>query len=70
MKIVGLDVNPHPISFLDDLLLILCLPSFIAFFLICLGPTLLYDFEPYYTVTNILTLVQVETCRAGHATIF
>ena len=27
-----LDVNPHPISFLDDLLLLICLP---AFFLYC-----------------------------------
>ena len=27
-----LDVNPHPISFLDDLLLLICLP---AFFLFC-----------------------------------
>jgi hypothetical protein len=59
VKIVGLDVNPHPVSFLDDMLLILCLPSFITFFLICVGPTILSKFEPFYTITNVLTLIQV-----------
>ena len=30
-SIYKLDVNPNPISFLDDLLLIICLPSFFIF---------------------------------------
>ena len=32
LNLYKLDVNPHPISFLDDLLLLICLP---AFFLYC-----------------------------------
>ena len=30
-----LDVNPHPISFLDDLLLLICLPAFFLFCVFC-----------------------------------
>ena len=53
------DVNPEPISFLDDMLLFLCLPSFFLYALICLGPSLMVAFEPEFFVTNILTLTQV-----------
>ena len=30
-SLYSLDVNPHPISFLDDLLLLICLPAFFTF---------------------------------------
>jgi hypothetical protein len=33
-QITLLDVNPHPISFLDDLLLFICLPSFFLYFFV------------------------------------
>ena len=33
IKIAHLDINPHPINFLDDLLLFICIPSF---FMYCL----------------------------------
>ena len=36
-KIVKFDVNLNPISFLDDMLLIVCLPSFFLFGVIQLG---------------------------------
>jgi hypothetical protein len=34
----GLDVNPHPISFLDDFLLFVCLPSFFVYGFINIMP--------------------------------
>ena len=30
-RLSELDVNPHPVSFLDDLLLLICLPAFFTF---------------------------------------
>ena len=41
------------------MLLFLCLPSFLLYALISLGPSLLVTFEAEYFITNILTLVQV-----------
>jgi len=54
-----LDVNPHPISFLDDMLLFMCLPFFFLYFFVCLGPSLYADFDPVFFTVNVLTLLQV-----------
>ena len=34
-SVFKLEINPNPISFLDDLLLLICLPSFFAYCLLC-----------------------------------
>ena len=57
--IAHFDVNPDPISFLDDMLLFLCLPSFFLYSLICIGPTIMSKFEPLYFFKNLLTILQV-----------
>ena len=57
--IVKFDVNPHPISFLDDMLLFLCLPSFFLYAFICFGPSIFYEFEPDFFFRNLLILIQV-----------
>ena len=38
-RIAHLDVNPNPISFLDDLLLIICLPSSFIYSILCIVPS-------------------------------
>ena len=50
-----LDVNPHPISFLDDLLLLICLP---AFFLFCVLGAIagMEGYDKSYISTNLLTV--------------
>ena len=60
-KIVILDVNPHPISQLDDMLLIICLPSFFMFgilqFIVALNNR---ETEDGHTdITRVLTIVKV-----------
>ena len=58
--IAQFDVNPNPISFLDDLLLFCCLPSFFLYTAVCLSPTLLNgQFEAGFFFRNLLILVQV-----------
>ena len=57
--IVKFDVNPHPISFLDDMLLFLCLPSFFLYAFICFGPSIFYEFEPDFFFRNLLILIQI-----------
>ena len=37
--IARLDVNPNPISFLDDLLLVICLPPAFLYGILCILPT-------------------------------
>ena len=59
-SITRFDVNPDPISFLDDLLLFFCLPSFFLYSAICFAPLLLdSDFELDFFFRNLLMLVQV-----------
>ena len=59
-SITRFDVNPNPISFLDDLLLFFCLPSFFLYSAICFAPLLLdSDFEVDFFFRNLLMLVQV-----------
>ena len=57
IKVAQLDVNPHPISFLDDLLLFLCIPSFILYALVCLIPDLFPgSMDLDYLITQLLTV--------------
>ena len=53
------DVNPQPISFLDDMLLFMCLPFFFAYFLIHLISCVVGTFDTDTLAVNILTLIQV-----------
>ena len=53
------DINPHPISFLDDMLLFFCMPSFFLYAIICLGPSVFIEFEAEFFVRNLLILLQV-----------
>ena len=57
--IAQFDINPHPISFLDDMLLFFCLPSFFLYAFICLGPSVFYSFEPEFFFRNLLIIIQV-----------
>ena len=41
IKIAKLEINPHPISLLDDLLLLICIPSFVLFALVCFIPDII-----------------------------
>lgn len=54
-KISGLEVNPNPISFLDDLLLLICIPSFFMFFSCSILPAL--TFEDSYQTGNLIANV-------------
>lgn len=58
INIVKLDVNPHPVSFLDDLLLLICIPSYFLLFFFSIGPNI-YQFMPLNFITDFLTIVQV-----------
>ena len=57
-NIIKLDVNPHPVSFLDDLLLLICIPSYFLLFFFSIGPNI-YQFTPLNFLTDFLTIVQV-----------
>ena len=52
--IACLDVNPNPISFLDDLLLIICLPSSFLYGILCILPSVTSD---YGEAGNVMTQV-------------
>jgi len=59
-RIARLDVNPNPISFLDDLLLIVCLPSSFSYCILSILPSLTEDYsDPGNVMTQICTMVQV-----------
>ena len=53
-----LDVNPNPISFLDDLLLFFCLPSFFMYFIVWSAP-LVSEPDISSWIANIMTMVQI-----------
>ena len=57
-KIIKLEVNPHPVAFLDDLLLLICIPSYFLLFFFSIGPNI-YQFMPLNFLTDFLTIVQV-----------
>ena len=58
VKIIQLDVNPHPVSFLDDLLLLICIPSYFILFFFSIGAHI-NQFMPLNFITDFLTIVQV-----------
>jgi hypothetical protein len=63
IKIGRLDINPHPISFLDDLLLFICVPSF---FLYCMFSTLPGLAEENFVgnlLTNLLLVGAISSAR-------
>ena len=53
-SLYNLDVNPHPISFLDDLLLLICLPAFFTFCV--LNAISGIGGERWFIPTNILSV--------------
>ena len=53
------DINPHPISFLDDMLLFCCMPSFFLYAYFCLGPSLFLAFDAEFFFRNLLIILQV-----------
>lgn len=59
INIVKLDINPHSISFLDDLLLLICIPSYFLLFAFSLAPNIFHQFEPLTFITDALTIIQV-----------
>ena len=62
-KIAQRDVNPNPISFLDDLLLIICLPAFFLFGILSLVANIMGTTHgvPILLVvaTRVLAMIQV-----------
>ena len=55
-----LDVNPAPISFLDDMLLFFCLPSFFMYFIVWTAPLVVKP-DAASIVANVITCLQVLT---------
>ena len=53
-SLYSLDVNPHPISFLDDLLLLICLPAFFTFCI--LNAISGIGRERWFIPTNVLSV--------------
>ena len=53
------DVNPRPISRLNDSLLLLCIPSFFCYGFLSLGSSFYGEYEPQDCLVNILTLIQI-----------
>jgi hypothetical protein len=51
-----LDINPYPISQLDDLLLFACLPSFFIYGISSLVPAMAY----FNYISIIITILQVR----------
>ncbi|TRY73189.1 hypothetical protein TCAL_00941, partial [Tigriopus californicus] len=55
-----LDVNPNAVSFLDDLLLVICIPSFFLYFMVSLLPIFEGSNTSYGTLlTNVFMIIQV-----------
>jgi hypothetical protein len=55
--LANLDVNPSPISFLDDMLLFFCLPAFFLYFIVWTAPLVQKPDAPSI-IANVLILVQ------------
>ena len=62
-SLYSLDVNPHPISFLDDLLLLICLPAFFTFCV--LNAISGIGGEMWFIPTNVLS-VRLSDQRCFH----
>ena len=62
-SLYSLDVNPHPISFLDDLLLLICLPAFFTFCV--LNAISGIGGERWFIPTNVLS-VRLSDQRCFH----
>ena len=61
-QISKLEVNPHPISFLDDLLLFVCIPSFFLYALINIMPVF-QDIDLLPTVFTNVLMVNIPIMR-------
>lgn len=57
-QIMTLDVNEHPISLLDDLLLVVCLPAYFFYAILSLYPSILQS-EIIFSVIILLQVLQV-----------
>ena len=54
IKIARLDVNPNPISFLDDMLLIVCIPSSFFYCILSILPSI---YDEAYNPGNVITQI-------------
>ena len=59
LQIAHLEVNPHPISMLDDLLLFICIPSFFLYTFLKMAPEF-SGFEPVNAGKWISTILVVR----------
>ncbi|XP_023718681.1 proton channel OtopLc isoform X2 [Cryptotermes secundus] len=57
-KLTQLDVNSHPISLLDDLLLFICIPAFFLYGIFCIVPAILKNNGLSIAIT-LLQVIQV-----------
>ncbi|XP_046993922.1 uncharacterized protein LOC124606004 [Schistocerca americana] len=57
-QIITLDVNEHPISLLDDLLLAVCLPAYFFYAVLSLYPSVVYS-EIVFSIIILLRVLQV-----------
>ncbi|XP_047111749.1 proton channel OtopLc-like [Schistocerca piceifrons] len=57
-QIITLDVNEHPISLLDDLLLAVCLPAYFFYAILSLYPSVVYS-EIVFSIIILLRVLQV-----------
>ena len=53
-KLARLDINIHPISFLDDLLLFICMPAFFLYGILILVPALFPAYEDQPTAADVM----------------
>jgi len=58
-KLSLLDVNPHPISFLDDLLLFICVPCFFFYAIVHMAPIVKMDDNVADMLSDILMVTQM-----------
>jgi hypothetical protein len=65
-KLTQLDVNSHPISLLDDLLLFICIPAFFLYGIFCIVPAILKN----NGLSIAITLLQVgDNPSESHPTV-
>ncbi|XP_049779687.1 proton channel OtopLc-like [Schistocerca cancellata] len=57
-QIITLDVNEHPISLLDDMLLAVCLPAYFFYAILSLYPSVVYS-EIVFSIIILLRVLQV-----------
>ena len=65
-KLARLDINSHPISFLDDLLLFVCMPAFFLYGILILAPALFPKEGDEPTVVDIMVPIVLVRVAPMH----